>query len=262
MDQRQGGLALRQVVTQVLAQLGRIGGVVQHVVGDLECEAQVHAVLEQLALEHVARAGCQRAQLGSGGEQHRGLAFDHIEVRGLVGVGVVHVQQLQHLALGDAVGGVGEDLHDLHTVQLHHQLEAARIQEVPHQHAGRIAPQRIGGAATAALVGLVDHVVVQQGGGVDEFDDRGQLVVFGGDAPAGAAGKAHQHRPQALAAGRDDVIGNLVDQDHVRGQARADQCVDGGHVGPGEGLDLAQGQGGPGGIDGGHGANRMEVAEL
>jgi hypothetical protein len=41
MDQRQRGLALGQVVAEVLAQGFGIGGVVEHVVGDLEGEAQI-----------------------------------------------------------------------------------------------------------------------------------------------------------------------------------------------------------------------------
>src|SRR5690606_35794677 len=133
----------------------------------------------------------------------------------------------------------------LHPVQLDHELEAARIQEIPDQHAGGIAPDRIGGAAPAAQVRFVDDVVVQQGGGVDELDDRRELVVFGAVAAAGAAGQRHQHRPQALAAGRHDVLGDLVDQDHVGGQAAADQGVDPGHVVGGQGLDRCEvGQGG------------------
>src|SRR3546814_12187612 len=84
-------------------------------------------------------------------------------------VRIAHVQKLQHLAFGDAVGGVGEDPLHVHRVEFDHQLEAARIQEVADQHAGSVAPHRVGGAAAAAQVGFVDHVVVEQGGGVDEI---------------------------------------------------------------------------------------------
>jgi hypothetical protein len=57
-----------------------------------------------------------------------------------------------------------------------HHLERARIEEVADQHAGGIAEQRVGGFAAAPQFGFVDHVVVQQGGGVDELDHRGELV--------------------------------------------------------------------------------------
>ena len=109
VDQRQRGLALGEVVAEVLAQRLRVGGVVEHVVGDLEGIAQVHAVVVQRVAGRRVGAGQQRAQARCGGEQHRGLALDHAQVGGLVGIRVAHVQQLQHLAFGDAVGGVGED---------------------------------------------------------------------------------------------------------------------------------------------------------
>ena len=50
-------------------------------------------------------------------EQLRGLAPDDLEVARLVDRRVVAVHQLQHLALGDGVGRVGEHLHHAHAVR-------------------------------------------------------------------------------------------------------------------------------------------------
>ncbi len=178
----------------------------------------------------LGQATQQAAKFGGGGEQHGRLAFDHGQVGGLVDVGIADIEQLQHLALGDGVGGVGQDAHDAHVVQLDHQLERARVQEVADQHAGGVAPQRVGGLAAAAQVRLVHHVVVQQGGGMDELDHRRQLDVLIA-AVAGRARRQHmQHRTQALAAAGDDVVRDLVDQHHVRGEAGPDQGVDALHV--------------------------------
>ena len=55
-----------------------------------------------------------------------------------------------------------------------HQLEGAGEQEVADQHAGLVAPDRVGGGHAAPQVALVDHIVVQQGGGVDELDRGGE----------------------------------------------------------------------------------------
>ena len=66
---------------------------------------------------------------------------------------------------------------------------------------------------------FVDDVVVQQGGGMDEFDHRGELVRIRAAMSERARRKQQQHRPQALAAGADDVFGDLVDQHHVGGEA-------------------------------------------
>jgi hypothetical protein len=105
----------------------------------------------------------------------------------------------------------------------HHQLEGARVEEVAHQHAGRVAEQRVGGGAAAAQRRFVDDVVVQQRGRVDELDDRGQLV------PAGArwcrrarARTAAAARTDPFAAGADDVVRDLVDERDFGRQPAAD----------------------------------------
>ena len=60
---------------------------------------------------------------------------------------------------------------------LDHQLERPAEQEIADQHAGRIAPDEVGGALAAARAGAVDDVVVEQGRGVDELDRGGELLV-------------------------------------------------------------------------------------
>jgi hypothetical protein len=69
----------------------------------------------------------------------------------------------------------------------------------------------------------------------------------------GAGGKRLRPMLLLLAAGSDDVFGDLVDQHHIRSEAMADQCVDRGHVVVGECLDHGQvgkrhGRGAQGGI--------------
>ena len=154
------------------------------------------------------------------------------------------MQQLQHFALGDPVGGIGKDRLHLHRFQLDHQLEAARIQEVADQHAGRVAPDRVGGFTATAQVGLVDHVIVKQGRGVDELDHRGQLVRIRAAVVERAGRQQQQHRSQALAPRIDDVFRHLVDQHHVGCQTAPDQRIDGRHVLTRQRLDLAEVGGG------------------
>jgi hypothetical protein len=58
----------------------------------------------------------------------------------------------------------------------------------------------IGRLASAAQGGLVDHVVVQQRGGVDELDHRSERVAMRVLATQCTADQQQQGRPQALAA--------------------------------------------------------------
>jgi hypothetical protein len=152
----------------------------------------------------------------------------------------VDIEQLQHFAFGDLVGGVGEQAHHAHVVGLDHHLERTRIEEVADEHARGVAPERIRGLAPAPQVGLVDDVVVQQRRGMDEFHDGGEQHVIVAAIASRLRRQQHEHRPQALAAAADDVLGNLVDQHDVGGQPRADQAVHARHVGRRQRLHVGE----------------------
>ncbi len=83
----------------------------------------------------------------------------------------------------------------------------------------------------AAHLALVDDVVVQQRRGVHELDRGGELDV----AVAAIAGeprhREREHRPQPLAAGIDQVVGDLRDHRHFGSGPRQDRAVDAFHVG-------------------------------
>src|SRR3546814_10665945 len=80
------------------------------------------------------------------------------------------------------------------------------------QHARLVAPDGVGGVAAAPQVALVDHVVVQQRGGVDEFDAGGHPDVPLAAVAAQPGGRQGQHRPQPLATEGQDVAGELRNQ--------------------------------------------------
>ena len=73
----------------------------------------------------------------------------------------MHIEQLQHFALGDHGGGARHDFHDGHAVNVDHHLKSPRIQVIADQHACRITKHGVGCASAASQVGFVDDVVVQ-----------------------------------------------------------------------------------------------------
>ena len=87
----------------------------------------------------------------------------------------------------------------------HHHLKGAGIQEIAHQHAGGVAEFLVRRFAAAPQRGAVDHIVVQQGGGVNELDDGGGVDVLLALMSAGARREQHQKGAQALPAGINDV---------------------------------------------------------
>ena len=140
------------------------------------------------------------------------------------------LSKLQHFAFGDHVGRDRQDLHHAHLADADHHLERARIQEVADQHARRVAEQRVGGLAAAPQIGFVDDVIVQQRRRMDELDDSRQFVPMPGRVAERARDEQQQRGPQPLAAGPDDVLGDLVDQHHFGCQALPDDAIDLLHV--------------------------------
>ena len=66
---------------------------------------------------------------------------------------------------------------------------------------------------------------------MDELDDGGGVDVLLILVAAGAGGQQHQQRPQTLAAGVNDVGGDLVDQRHRAVQPTLDDPIDGLKIG-------------------------------
>jgi hypothetical protein len=72
---------------------------------------------------------------------------------------------------------------------------------------------------------------VQQRGRVHEFDRRRELDVTGAVIPGQPRHRQGENRAQPLAAGRDQVIGDLGNHRHLRSRARQNGRVDATHVG-------------------------------
>ena len=77
---------------------------------------------------------------------------------------------------------------------------------------------------------------MQQGGGVNELDRRGQLDMAVAAIAAGMGGGEGEHGPQALAAGFDQMPRQVGDQLHGRAHALEDELVAGLHVGGDQGV--------------------------
>jgi hypothetical protein len=63
---------------------------------------------------------------------------------------------------------------------------------------------------------MVDYVVVEQGGGMDELDDRRQGVTALPPVTAEFGGGQKQERPETLAAAADQVVNDLRDEPNLR----------------------------------------------
>jgi hypothetical protein len=104
-------------------------------------------------------------------------------------------------------------------------LERSAEQEIAHQHAGLVAPERVGGRQPTAQVALVHDIVMEQRRRMNEFHTSGQPDMAVAAIVAELGGRQRQQRPQALAACGDDVPGQLWDQRHRALHALEDALV-------------------------------------
>ena len=210
----QGDLALAEIVADGLAQHRLVRGVVQRIVHQLERDAQVHAEFGQRCRLGVGSVGHHGSDLACGGEQRGGLSADHVQIARLGCGQIVLGDELQDFALGDGRGGAREDGENLQRAILHHELEGSGEQEIADQDRGLIAEHRVRRCQPAAKQALVDHVVVQQRGGMDELDAGGELDVALASVAAQSCARERQQRAQPLPARGDDVGGELRNKRH------------------------------------------------
>ena len=160
--------------------------------------------------------GEHRAEAGAGLEQLGGLEADHAQVVVDREVGVVHVHQLQHLALGDHVGRVGQHLQHAHAVRptpssgrraSRGSRRPARWPALPNSALAVGRPRR---SADSSTTSSCSRVAVWMNSTIAASSKRSR--------PRSRARRrtAAPARPDALAAGADDVVRDLVDQRDAR----------------------------------------------
>ena len=137
---------------------------------------------------------------------------------------------LQQFAFDHLLRQDRSGIEDAEVALLHRDLESLHVKPVARQHALRVAPLRIGRGTSAARLGFVDDVVVDQGRGVNDLHHRTQ--------PDGAlalvveqlAGEQQQRRTKALAAAAAQVFADLGDGVDARNRVAAELALNGGQV--------------------------------
>ena len=231
LDDRQGQLALSEIIARVLAHGPGGTAVVQQVINDLETHAERITVARKRLDLRLGRSSHHAAHFGGRLEQGGGLAPDHLRVDRGIGAKVLRGCQLQHFTFGNGGRRVGQDVQDTQRSAFHHQLEGPGKQVIAHQHGGFVVPQEVRRGPAAPLLAFVDNIVVQKRGGVNEFDRCRELLMIGARVAAKPCRCQGHQGADALAARLDQMCRYLGNPGRVFGRhARADQRVDRLHV--------------------------------
>jgi hypothetical protein len=127
--------------------------------------------------------------------------------------------------------GRGQDSSCPQRGDLDHHLERLAEQKSPTSTLASLPHNMRAASLPAPHLAFVHDVVVQQRGRVHEFDRGRELDVAGAVIPGQRAIARVRIGPQPLAAGRDQVIGDLGNHRHLRSRARQNGRVDATHVG-------------------------------
>jgi hypothetical protein len=90
------------------------------------------------------------------------------------------------------------------------------VEVVTDQDADLISPDFSSGSTATPEVGVVDHVIVEERGGVDELDEAPQLVVLRPRVAAEAGAEEQQQRPDALPPAVQNMGPDRVDESDAR----------------------------------------------
>ena len=184
-----------------------------------------------------------RAELHGDLEEAGGLAEDEVEVLFFVDE-VAELLDLEELAFDHLLGERDEEVEDAEVALFEGGGEGLHVEPVAGEDALGVAPGGVGGGAAAAGVGLVDDVVVDEGGGVEHLDDGAEADAGVAGAAEGLGGEQEEQGADAFAAAGDEVLRDVGDDFDFGGGLAGELLLDGGEVVAEEVEDLGGGRDG------------------
>src|SRR3954468_6832918 len=156
-----------------------------------------------LLLGRRASENCSQAH--ADGKQASCFAEDQIEML-IERNQLSELLDLQQLALDHLLGEFDEGVENPEVPLLHGDLESLHVQPVARQDALGISPLGIRGRTTTPGFRIVDDVIVNQGGRVNDLDDSAESNRATSLVLQQLGGKQQQSRTNSLAAARSQVL--------------------------------------------------------
>ncbi len=160
------------------------------------------------------------SQPATAGAQFGRFVLDDVQIFGLGQREVAAAVDLPQLAGADDIGRPADGLAGEGRLQRAGQGKGVREQKIADQDTGFVVAAGVDRFAMAADGGLVQHVVVDQRGGVDHFHHGGQRDVFVLDLAQRLGRQQQQGRPQSLTPQTEGMLDQLIDERVVAASSR------------------------------------------
>ena len=202
-------LALVDVRPGRLSELVGGGDEVEGVVGDLEDHPDLPSPRRDPFHGDGIGVGCHCPETGRRGDEARRLLPDDLLIGGDA-VGEVEVEpQLAGLALDELGVRGGEEAHRLRGEMGRGRLRGLGHEEVSGEDGDGVRPVRVRRRGAAPGISLVDDVVVVETPDVDELDGDAGLDRAAVTGRSELGGEEGEKGPISLAAGREEVLGDV-----------------------------------------------------
>ena len=142
-------------------------------------------------------------------------------------------RELQHFTFGNGASSFGQDAQTIERSGFHHHLESLAEQIITHQHTRLIAPDHPCRLFAAAQIAFIDHIIMQQCGGVHKLHTHGQFQMVQPGITTHAGGGHSEHGANALAARIDEMAGKFGNQLHMALGFFHNEFIHQSHIGAG-----------------------------
>ena len=212
MDQGQGDHPLHQVLSEGFPEVPFIGRVIEPVVGQLKGNAHVQAEAIQFFRLQGRDAAHQAPHLARGCQQGSGLVFDNPQILRFGQQRLPVGAQLKNFSFRQTLAGQGHGVIHVVVLERGDVMHGPRVEVVSGQDAGPVPPHASSRGPPPAKRRFIQHVVMEQGRRMDEFDEAAEHQVVLGDIAREPGTETQQEGANAFAAPVENVGGDFVDE--------------------------------------------------
>src|SRR6266851_3078190 len=227
MNRSHRNLAFSQIAGHRLSQDLFRGGEVKHVIHNLECHAKIASIAPDLVFLLGSCAAEYGHQPHADRKQAGGLAIDQVKVL-VERDELAEFLHLQEFAFNHLLREFDQRVENTKVALQDRNLEGLHVEPVAGQHAFRVSPLGVGGGTSAPCLGFVNDVVVDKGGGVDNFNDCAEFDRSSAFIIEKLGREQEKGWADALASTATKVFADLSDGSDAGNGVAAELALDGG----------------------------------